>query len=1249
MKKFFIYLSLLMNTNSLSAQSYSTDNGLALPSVNNQFSVSNSNSNINSYTGTIAPIIPLYELGSKQLKIPISLSYIAGRGIKVQDVAGYTGLGWKFNCGGAISRLMRGLPDEQTNGYIGTAHFGATLNAVNPSSITADILSKVGTGKYDGEPDIFSVNTPFFSFQFVFDENGNPVFPNNNGFKIIHNLYNNASPESTSFVVTDCSGNQYYFGSTVSSCEKSTITSTLTTTPLQFTSTWYLDKIISFNGNDQVTFNYISSSDYSVLNYSVNSTQLSSTSNCSVSSTPIVSNNTQTNTYNSPKYLSSIISSIGEVDFTYLYDRRDVTNAAKLSTITVFPKNSLTLTKGNPIKMYQFNYSYFGDPSTIQDQLRLRLDNIQVTGNSAAPFNNTYQFKSFDYNQINNLPSRKSVEFDYWGYYNINNTGTSLVPTANKNVDFNRTQANILTAIHEITGETTQFVFELNDYSSTNVNQIFTGGLRIKNIIKKNSSGDNISTSYFYSDEKGKSTGQINNNLFANFQNTVFATIFGGGSACVVTGTNTKSESIYNSYDLNGNAVGYSSIKIIAPNGGYEINKFTNFSDFPDNYANSVAKNSLYGYPNCPQLSAVTSYAYKRGLLLNKKYFSAVGNPISESQNTYSSLNSVISKSLSIKTTPLNYLLGTTVTTYIYGTYYSNIENYALSKTVQIDYDQQIFSNFLQKVITYTYCPNNRSIKSISTTDSKGNTKISTTYHTDDINIPMLSNSEQAAISSMLLSNNTDAIIHKINNINGSLFQQHSIFNTGLGGSSKVFLITSANYKGTNLLNAVNFNYDVIKTTLVSSFAPLGQPSSFLTGYGDTYQIAKITNANSFYVGGTVLTNEFYFEGFEQNNYTGPGLQLSYGHTGNACYDATLVPFIVNFVIPNSRLYVIHWWSYLNGTWSLNEKPYIGSITISGIIDDIRINPSDSKMTSYTFDPLIGITSVSDENNKANFYTYDAFGNLILIRDQDKNIVKKFYYNIAGQPENSIVPLFYNDLQQATFTSQASCVLPGTTAPTTTYSIAANTYSSYIDKSTANQLALTAMNLGGQSAANLLPCNSWNIYLTNNASYGNFLFPLYIDNIMYNFPVSGVSNRRIVSLPSGNHVFKFLCGPTSNFAMSPFNSALPVPCGNNFTLSVNSDITFSFYPVYAITCSVSNNLNPLLTNGFCSSGNGSSKTIYSTCSTMGPGCQLYYDVNKTQPINDILWVRPWTGTGKIIYSVDKSGTIKSLTYGQNCP
>jgi len=44
------------------------------------------------------------------------------------------------------------------------------------------------------------------------------------------------------------------------------------------------------------------------------------------------------------------------------------------------------------------------------------------------------------------------------------------------------------------------------------------------------------------------------------------------------------------------------------------------------------------------------------------------------------------------------------------------------------------------------------------------------------------------------------------------------------------------------------------------------------------------------------------------------------------------------------------------------------------------------------------MTSHCSENNVVTYYQYDALGRLSVVLDQNKNVVKKYCYNFAGQP-----------------------------------------------------------------------------------------------------------------------------------------------------------------------------------------------------------------------------------------------------------
>ncbi len=69
------------------------------------------------------------------------------------------------------------------------------------------------------------------------------------------------------------------------------------------------------------------------------------------------------------------------------------------------------------------------------------------------------------------------------------------------------------------------------------------------------------------------------------------------------------------------------------------------------------------------------------------------------------------------------------------------------------------------------------------------------------------------------------------------------------------------------------------------------------------------------------------------------------------------------------------------------------SPTINIQMDDVRFYPKEARMQTYTYIPMIGASSVSDENNNCQFYEYNTFGRLKLVKDQFGRILEKTEYN----------------------------------------------------------------------------------------------------------------------------------------------------------------------------------------------------------------------------------------------------------------
>ena len=66
-------------------------------------------------------------------------------------------------------------------------------------------------------------------------------------------------------------------------------------------------------------------------------------------------------------------------------------------------------------------------------------------------------------------------------------------------------------------------------------------------------------------------------------------------------------------------------------------------------------------------------------------------------------------------------------------------------------------------------------------------------------------------------------------------------------------------------------------------------------------------------------------------------------------------------------------------------------------IDEVRLAPVGTRLTSYTYDPLVGMTSQTDPSGRTTTYEYDAVGRLVRTRDELGRILSQQQYHYAGQ------------------------------------------------------------------------------------------------------------------------------------------------------------------------------------------------------------------------------------------------------------
>ncbi len=111
-------------------------------------------------------------------------------------------------------------------------------------------------------------------------------------------------------------------------------------------------------------------------------------------------------------------------------------------------------------------------------------------------------------------------------------------------------------------------------------------------------------------------------------------------------------------------------------------------------------------------------------------------------------------------------------------------------------------------------------------------------------------------------------------------------------------------------------------------------------------------------------------------------------------------------------------WGY-NGRFPVAKiagKSYNDIVSLSGINMALVVNPlsdaslqteldklravSGASVSSFIYEPLIGVKKETDLNGMNSFYEYDMFGRLSIVRDNDRNVVKRICYDLQGQPSS---------------------------------------------------------------------------------------------------------------------------------------------------------------------------------------------------------------------------------------------------------
>ena len=1055
------------------------------------------NTAVNHYTGAPNIQIPIYTIKEGDLTLPIYLKYSAGNGVKVEDIASWVGLGWTLNTGGAVSRTIRGIADDdqQKTGLFNMTGIPVPIESIRyPGSLANGLDFKdIIDGNADGESDKFFYNFPNNSGSFFYDYNENVYSKPKGHLDISHTIgvetENSISSCTTynklitDFTIKDENGITYFFKDKERS---NTVTFGQNYTDNRcFASSWFLNKITNLNKTRSINL------EYDTYNYQLVRRSGSFT---------VKENQLEQDVYTETSYISKRLNKItfsnGSVEFiTSTSNRKDFTDNKYLSEIHI-------KRRGVIIKKFVFNYNYLTPSGQInvnasnsfyEEENRLLLTSITECNSEGECLPAT----EFEYDTQNLLPSRNSKAQDHWGYYNGQHNNTTYEPLrqiiyyglnntdeyglgnyidvieagkANKQPDFNYGKSGILTSIKHPTGGKTNLEYEshivVNDdlkrnpkgdyvnlpredviypfdidlYSNrfpitklsagiaggghsqydvririkkvsnnkrysilipsagnssplfnsslylpsgsyeasftfeSNIinnpssrdplllilsweeesqsNEIPIGGVRLKQTLNYTKNTDvtpSLITNYSYDGDDGKSSGRlVNIPIYDGFLQY---------GTTLIQGYRRYVKPVVSLSTTQGSYVGYGKVskEINAGENGKEEFYYTTSDDYPDGF------NSVNGFTNLPDykfINGIRLYPFLNGetndndflrgnLLKNIKYKKTETGlkPISALENEYFVSYSAPGASMSIIDEEPAIIKNLKASAGNYLTYYYIYSGFNLnSKTKETHYydsgNETTITNYdyerIDNAISY-FVPT----ETTSTSSSNKTLKTETSYVFNKANLSSTENT-LASRNALYIPLESKSYIEEASGAEKKLSEQNTIYKNfnGLYLPEKVQVS-----KGSQSMEdrIVYHSYDEGNPVEVSKKD--GTKIYYVWGYDKTQTIAKI-------------------EGYTSISPT----QLSY----------------INQAISASNSDDSRCLDSENCT----EK------TLRDKLKILRNNfSSPVQVTSFTYDPLIGVTSITDPRGDTIYYHYDSFNRLEYVKDAQGNVLSKNEYN----------------------------------------------------------------------------------------------------------------------------------------------------------------------------------------------------------------------------------------------------------------
>lgn len=589
-------------------------------------------------------------------------------------------------------------------------------------------------------------------------------------------------------------------------------------------------------------------------------------------------------------------------------------------------------------------------------------------------------------------------------------------------------------------------ILTISKYVSTAIHDPIIGGLRIKKITKNaiNNTSSVVTESYSYEDS-GRSTGVLYERPYyiAPLRSDLLAR-FGFAAVIGVDGSTFPGGCVFYSLDpsrstvpfvispvsavpmanVRGNHIGYSSVRVDQSLNGYSIYKYYSPNVWENNvndvaYRNLVSKicdSSSPSFPNVP-----LPFDFERGELKSEYHFDANDLLLKSTYYTFSfDSTKVYTPALIVKDVPG---LARSLAEY-------QLRGYWKKSVIQNEtiIDRSTLKEIYKSDTTFYSSAFHRSPTRKSTDLTKGGVLVTNFKYVSDFRLPATES----------ISDGWDNYQNGCTSCYTSYLDKISVPGTSAGSKKILFhnyrmcvAIARKNYvdyQRTNFSgpdNTFASTHLNAKNNAESEFkAILEMQDQFINSP------VEITEFNNGKLSGAAF-NTFAFEPNTTNTYLAnvskvklvAPLAADYLRSGNTNSAVTKDSrYTTDFLYKNSSGNIVEQSKYM-GTkevllWGYKNKYPVAKVLASdyaavsalisqSVLDNIattdaqmrtelnkiRVNLPNAQVTTYTYDPLVGITSQTDAKGQTTFYEYDEFQRLKNIKDQQGNIIRSNVYH----------------------------------------------------------------------------------------------------------------------------------------------------------------------------------------------------------------------------------------------------------------